>query len=236
MAEIIPSFHYLERYRNEGTRTYSRHAAYTEAGNKYRPDSDHDQFDLPAFELPLDELKVYTADPPPELAAKYLGAESALFCIHPQLLVQCPDDPYVRRTQAMSRGQTMIAVMPSSSTRTLFVQDPGRPQALKVHFPFKISRYTRKMRDEVIEQGVNISRELEDGVHLLDGRFAFLREVIGVVHINLDLDASRGETGATLCAIWFLFLIWRMLEPSSLDSPSMAAIFLIPINRCCSLI
>jgi len=193
MTDPIPDFYYLERYRNEGTRTYSQHAAYTEASKKYRPNSAYEQFDLPAFELPLDELKIYTADPPVELTAKYLGSDNAYFCIHPQLLGQCPDDPYVQRTRAMCRDKKMIAVIPSSSTRTVFVQDPGRPQALKVHFPFKISRYTRKMRDEVIEQGVNVSRELSTGIDLLDEKFAFLREVIGVVHKNLDPNSARGE-------------------------------------------
>lgn len=31
------------------------------------------------------------------------------------------------------------------------------PHALKVHFPFRVSRYGRKMRDEVIEQGKNVN-------------------------------------------------------------------------------
>ena len=84
-------------------------------------------------------------------------------------------------------------MVPSSSTRTLYVADPGVPHAIKAHFPFKISRYTRKMRDEVIEQAVNVSQELENGIEQLDNRFAFLREVIGVVHKNLDPDSARGE-------------------------------------------
>ena len=49
------------------------------------------------------------------------------------------------------------------------------------------------MRDEVIEQAVNVSQELENGIEQLDNRFAFLREVIGVVHKNLDPDSARGE-------------------------------------------
>jgi len=59
--------------------------------------------------------------------------------------------------------------------------------------PFKISRYGRKMRNEVIEQSINISRELEIGIRRLDDRFAFLREVIGVAHRNLHSDSPRGE-------------------------------------------
>ena len=193
MSKQLPDFQYLERYRNEGTRTYSNHASFTAAGDRYRPDATQEQFDLPVYEVPRDQLSIYTANPPRELASRYLGPARASFCIHPQLLEMCPDDPYVRQSLSTSSACKTISVVPSSSTRTLYVADPGVPHAVKVHFPFKISRYTRKMRDEVIEQAVNVSQELENGIEQLDKRFAFLREVIGVVHKNLDPDSARGE-------------------------------------------
>jgi siderophore synthetase component len=193
MKQPIPSLQYLERYRNEGTRTYSSHAAYTEAGHQYRPDGGQAAFDLTAYQLPRRQMLVYTADPPAALAAQYLSPSAAWFLIHPQVLKSCPEDPYLYRTLALSGAQKPIAVSPSSSTRTLFVQEPGPPHAVKVHFPFKVSRYTRKMRDEVIEQAVNVSRELQSGIGHMDGRFAFLREVIGVAHQNLQPDSARGE-------------------------------------------
>ena len=93
----------------------------------------------------------------------------------------------------IGRPRKGIPVFPSSSTRTLYVQDDEPPHALKVHFPFRISRYGRKMRDEVLEQAINISGELESGIHHLDDKFAFLREVIGVAHKNLQPDSPRGE-------------------------------------------
>jgi hypothetical protein len=49
------------------------------------------------------------------------------------------------------------------------------------------------MRDEVLEQTINISREIERGIRHLDDRFAILREVIGVAHRNLQPGSSRGE-------------------------------------------
>jgi hypothetical protein len=75
----------------------------------------------------------------------------------------------------------------------LYVRNQQPLHALKVHFPFKISRYGRRMRHEVLEQAINVSRELEAGIALLDGRFAFLREVIAVCHPNLDPGSPRGE-------------------------------------------
>lgn len=193
MQKQLPAFQYLERYRNEGTRTYSSHASYTAAVDKFRPDSTHTRFELPAYEVPRNQLAVYTANPPRDLASKYLGPSRIWFLVHPQLLEMCPDDPYLRQILSSSTAYRTIPVVPSSSTRTLFVTDPATPHAVKVHFPFKISRYTRKMRDEVIEQAVNVSQELEDGVSQMDDDFAFLREVIGVVHKNLEPDSARGE-------------------------------------------
>lgn len=189
----IPSFVYLDRYRNEGTRTYSNHANYTEAREKYRPNAGCQSFNLVLFEVPREQMIVYCANPPQELAASYLNKHKVMFAIHPQVLESCPDDPYVQHTLSLCTGQKQTSVVPSSSTRTLYVKDHGTPHAIKVHFPFKISRYGRRMRDEVLEQAVNVSRELENGIVYLDGRFAFLREVIVVVHKNLQPDSTRGE-------------------------------------------
>ncbi len=43
---IIPFHPYLERYRNEGTRTYSRHSDYSEAETVYQPGGGVDIFAL----------------------------------------------------------------------------------------------------------------------------------------------------------------------------------------------
>ncbi|WMC11934.1 IucA/IucC family protein [Oceanimonas pelagia] len=190
---MIPSFIYADRYRNEGTRSYSRHAAYTEAAKAYRPDADHAGFALPVFALPRAQLKVYAANPAPALLAYYLNDHQGLFCLHPQVLAEKRADPYVQHTLARGAPRPGMAVVPSSSSRTLYVQGAAIPHALKVHFPFRVSRYERKMRDEVIEQAINVSLELERGTGRLDHHFAFLREVLGVVHQRLANDRARGE-------------------------------------------
>jgi hypothetical protein len=156
---MIPSLIYADRYRNEGTRTYSKHADYTEAQEKYRPNSRHPRFYLAVFEVPRDQMYIYTANPSIELATTYLATGKVLFCIHPQMLEEHQDDPYVKQTLSIGTLQNGIAVSASSSTRTLYVLDDEVPHAIKVHFPFRISRYDRKMRDEVLEQAINISLE-----------------------------------------------------------------------------
>lgn len=189
---MIPSLHYLDRFRNEGTRTYSTHSDYSEARPQYRPDAHSSAFPLLAYTLPRRELLLYTANPPDDLFSLYCGADTALFCIHPQVVEELADDPYVREVRRHSRGCHRIPVVPSSSTRTLYAVNEV-PHALKVHFPFRVSRYSRKMRSEVIEQAINVSRELEEGIEHFDRRFAFLREVVGIAYPNLTRSSSRAE-------------------------------------------
>ncbi len=165
-----PSLTYLERYRNGGTRVYSPHADYSEALDRYRPDSDHPAFEAPTFLLPRTEVNIYRADPSGWVEGAYLPGDHARFCLHPQVLSAYPKEPYVQRTLELGQATDPIVVSPSSSTRTLYVVDPdtgdwrGQPHALKVHFPFRVSRYGRKMRDEVVEQAIRVSAELEAGI------------------------------------------------------------------------
>lgn len=185
--------HYLERYRNEGTRTYSKHSDYSEAEQQYRPDYKDNPFLIKVYEVPKEELLIYRANPPEPLKKKYLGEDTACFCVHPQVTMQLADDPYLQQIRKKGVERPGIPVVPTSSTRTLFVLDGVPHHAVKVHFPFRVSRYGRKMRDEVIEQAINVSLDLERGIQAFDGRFAFLREVIGVAYRNLDEHSSRGE-------------------------------------------
>lgn len=205
------SLTYLDRYRNEGTRTYSEHASYTEASERYRPDSPYAGFELPVWEVSIDQMLVYTANPPENLESRYLPGQHALFCVHPQVLETHQDDPYVRKTLSRGRPCRSLEVAPSSSTRTLYVQGAEYPHAVKVHFPFRISRYGRKMRNEVIEQAISISWELEQGIGRLDSKFAFLREVIGVVHENLHPGSLRDENWG--------YLVRDMVPYPRIDEP-----------------
>ncbi|PIE69265.1 MAG: hypothetical protein CSA21_03155 [Deltaproteobacteria bacterium] len=189
---MLPSLTYAERYRNLGTRTYSKHADYTEADERYRPDGSQESFLLTPFRVSKERLLIYSANPPPEILSYYVQEQDALFCLHPQTLERSVD-PYLEEIRAHGTRTAPLRVSPSSSTRTLFVLDGYPDHALKVHFPFRVSRYGRKMRDEVIEQAVNVSRELEADIDLLDQRFAFLREPLGIAHVNLDTSTARGE-------------------------------------------
>lgn len=194
----LPTLFYLERYRNKGTRTYSNHSSYTEASNAYQPDADSEQFDLSVYRIDKHKVNLYLANPPEALANKYIEQDRVNFCIHPQIKETAADDHYLKALLSSSEVEQgeEIKVIPSSSTRTLFTTQASYPHAIKVHFPFKVSRYTRKMRDEVVEQAINVSLELEQAIDKMPDDFAFLREVIGISFKESGTQAdlsSRGE-------------------------------------------
>ena len=194
MIPTLPPWLYLERYRNGGTRSYSPHAAYSESGEGYRPAGGHPTFDLPTWELPLESLRLWKASPPADLARLVLPHDGvSRFFVHPQVLEECPEDRYLRRTLSLGRRCASTPVSPSASTRTLFVHGVAPAHALKVHFPFRVSRYRRRMRGEVVEQAVAVSRAMEDWSPRAEPGFAFLREVIGVSHPVVEKAPSRGE-------------------------------------------
>ena len=190
---MIPPLVYLDRYRNEGTRVYSPHAGYSEAESRFRPDSPHPSFRLPVFTLPPGEVNLYESDPSPVLRHRYLPRGRVLFCVHPQVVAGRRGDPYLKRILDLGRPEAPLRVSPSSSTRTLYVNGSEPAHALKVHFPFRVSRYGRRMRDEVVEQALRVSRELQAGTASFDHRFAFQREVLGVTLRRREDDGPRGE-------------------------------------------
>lgn len=189
----LTSLIYLDRYRNEGTRTYSNQSLYTEAGDQYRHNADHPHFDLPRWSVPRNRMNLYLANPPAGILDRYVFGNRVAFPIHPQILEEVPDDDYIRRTVSMGQPLTPVRVSPSSSTRTLYAVAAEHPHALKVHFPFKISRYGRRMRDEVVAQAVAVSLEVEEGIRRFDRDFACMREVMGITHKNLEPGGPRGE-------------------------------------------
>lgn len=193
MTFDLDAFIYLDRYCNEDTRTYSNQSEYTEADERFRHNVDHPGFDLPVFVLPKEKMNIYKANPPPSLFNRYVDQKTVCFPVHPQVLANMPQEAYVKLTCNIGQKTRALKAVPSSSTRTLYIREHGPNHAVKVHFPFRISRYGRRMRDEVVAQAVAVSLELEQGIHHFDPGFGFLREVLGITHKNLDPGGPRGE-------------------------------------------
>jgi len=174
---------YAERFLNENTRTYSKWASYTEARPDFDPTGDSASFKVIAYRLPKSAIHLYEAGPTERVRKLYVEEDgSAWLCVHPQVISDKADDIYLRKIQSLATNEREIEVVPSASTRTLFVKGSKPFHAVKLHFPFQISRYGRRMRDEVVHQAIITSTELQNAVEAGKfGRdFAYLRESLGI--------------------------------------------------------
>src|SRR5947207_8328272 len=75
---------YMERYVDEGTRTYSPFAAKSEVAPEFRPRSDRPSFELITVRAPKDQVLVFQADGHQNLRDFYIQKDEVLFLIHPE--------------------------------------------------------------------------------------------------------------------------------------------------------
>src|SRR5205823_12603526 len=75
---------YMERYVDEGTRTYSPFAAKTEVSPEFRPRNDKPSFHLITVRIPREQVSVFEAGPLPTLRDRYIQPAEVLFLVHPE--------------------------------------------------------------------------------------------------------------------------------------------------------
>src|SRR5262252_2635674 len=75
---------YMERYVDEGTRTYSPFAARSEAAPEYQPRSARPSFELITVFAPQSRVSIYQDDPENNLLEFYVSSEQVRFLIHPE--------------------------------------------------------------------------------------------------------------------------------------------------------
>lgn len=168
---------YMERYVNEGAKTYSILASRTEAAPRYRPESEQPSFDLVTVFMPPDRVSVHQAGCPSALSSRYLTEKGVLFPIHPDTW-DCDDVPGIADIRAMQRAPA-IQVAPTASTRTVLVMEADGDvptHFIKLHYPFYISRFKRKLRRKDIHNAVAATRELAS---ITAPEFAYLPEIMG---------------------------------------------------------
>jgi hypothetical protein len=76
---------YMERYVDEGTRTYSPFAAKSEAAPEYQPRSDRPSFELITVFAPQSQVSTFQADTQRDLLEFYVSSEQVRFLIHPEI-------------------------------------------------------------------------------------------------------------------------------------------------------
>lgn len=198
---------YLERYVNEGTKTYSRFAGRSDVSTRYRPGSDVESFELITVKVPREKASVWQAEPAEELRDFYLRSDSVLFAVHPETWMNAELEG-MNELRTMPRVKPLV-VAPTASTRTVLVANGEQrvpEHFLKLHYPGRISRFNRKLRRKNISNGVAITKDLAN-VHL--DKFAYLPEVMGVTFGN------RAES-------------WGFLVREQIPRPFQPSRFLIP--------
>ena len=94
---------HMERYVDEGARTYSRLAASTEASSRYQPRNPERSLELITVLAPRNEVTIVQADPSPSVLDRYLGAQQVLFPVHPETW-RSPDVEHLEALRTLPQG------------------------------------------------------------------------------------------------------------------------------------
>jgi hypothetical protein len=198
---------YMERYVDEGTRTYSPFAAKSEAAPEYQPRSGRPSFELITVFAPQSQVSIFLADPQRNLLEFYVPSGQVRFLIHPETWASSGIDN-LDELHALRRGEP-LQVAPTASTRTVLTT--GTPanvphHFVKLHYPRRISRFNRRLRRKNIRNSIDATRDL---AHVMFDKFAYLPDSLGFIY---------GDGAAA----------WGFLAREGTPRPIKEARFLIP--------
>lgn len=169
---------YMERYVDEGAKTYSPLAGQTEAAPRYWAESDEASFELVTVNAPRDRVSVFQADPSPGLLARFVRPQGVLFAVHPETWANEAVEG-IDEIRALSRDAP-IRVAPTASTRTVLALDHSGDipaHFIKLHYPVRISRFNRELRHKNIHNSIAVSRDL---ANMRFDKFAYLPDALGI--------------------------------------------------------
>lgn len=178
LSDLSPtpsSFIALERFVNEGTRTYSPHSAFSGVHERYQPHHATPSFPVPTFLVPKSEVHITRDAPDPKLEQVFIQTDSVLVPIHPDIRDD-PAIPFLSTVTGCPAGPS-FGVEPTASTRTVLLSNPPGPCFLKLHLPRRISRFVRRLRWVSVQFSVMISADLRD---FRSEGFGYLPETIGI--------------------------------------------------------
>jgi hypothetical protein len=160
IADPVATWQYAERYLGGGTRTYSRYAAQLDIAPEHHPQHGAPRFRVPTFWVEPGRGTYLPGAAASPLPARYRDREAFLLPVHPGTL----SIPAVRADLAGCRPGPPIEVVPSANARTVFVERiggaPVPPHFLKLHYPRRLSRFTRRLRRPVIALQLWVADEL----------------------------------------------------------------------------
>lgn len=173
--DSIKSYLYLERYVNLGSKTYSPFADQTEADYLYQPTNPRDTFELPCVIIPKEKVSVFLDHPSKHLSNFYIKEDRVVFPIHPEIF-RDKQVPFIEEIKRYPKTKSLL-VSPTASTRTVMTINEDIPHFIKLHYPKRISRFIRRLRENTIKNCLSVSQDLKN---LND--IAYLPETIGVAY------------------------------------------------------
>jgi Ferric iron reductase FhuF-like transporter len=153
---------YAERYLGVGTRRYSSFSDDSEISERYDPRRGAVTFDLRSYVVPDGAGSFVTSSLPSSLIDRYRDGVSFLLPVHPDTYERL-DDTSREVLRGLDAGPT-VSVTPSANGRTVFVYaidgQPVERHFLKLHFPGRLSRFTRRLRQPIIRLQIWVAEEL----------------------------------------------------------------------------
>ena len=160
LGDPAGTWQYAERYLSGGTRTYSRYAADLEVDPEHHPQHGAASFRVPTFWVGPERGSYLAGGTPSPLPARYRDGDRFLLPVHPGALAV----PAVAADLAGCRPGPPAEVVPSANARTVFVLrlggEPVPLHFLKLHYPKRLSRFTRRLRRPVIALQLWVAGEL----------------------------------------------------------------------------
>lgn len=173
----IPAWQYAERYLTAGTRHYSPYSDYLDISDVYHPQRGVPAFRVPTFLVPAGRGDFLHNGVRSRLGELYRRGDGFLLPVHPETL----SSPGLFGREDLldcERGPDLL-VVPSANARTVFVEHidgkPVEPHFVKLHYPKRLSRFTRRLRRPTI------ALQLWAAAELVAGDMPVLPEVAGGV-------------------------------------------------------
>lgn len=128
--------------------------------------------------VPKKNVSIYLDNPDRRLLNHYIQNDTVLFPIHPEIF---EDDLIDFINELRKFSFTSICVSPTASTRTVLTMETNNVQHhfIKLHYPRRISRFIRRLRENTIQNCILASEDLEN--FSLEN-FAYLPETIGMTY------------------------------------------------------
>ncbi|MFH8485140.1 ferric iron reductase [Streptomyces longisporoflavus] len=163
-------WHYAERYLGEKTRIYSRFADDADVSAACHPQRGAESFTLPSFLVPAGRGELVTNNVASTLPSHYQVAEHLVLPVHPDTLSF--EGLAGREELLRCEAGPPLEVVPLANTRTVSVLEvdgePAVPHMLKLHYPRRLSRFTRQQHQEELALQLWVAEQLAvAGVPLL---------------------------------------------------------------------